>query len=325
MINCMICYEEFAKDELLTSCNVCDSKLCGDCIKDFIENVNGDEVVFTKNQRSFDCPNIKCKGGIFNLDEIIKLIGMNDYLSLIGLVTEKISRNKEFLAIDNFKKFGDEKEMYKNLPYTEKLARQWFDKYTILTPCCNRAFVLRDGCMSIKCECGQSFCGLCLKFFSYDVDSNGPCHTHVKLCPENKYCPGYIFTPEWCMSLNNKFRVSKDLQIFLYSLLDDEKFDLLFEFCESLKPLLKDYNVIIRGSGEVRIKLTNEEKPFFNLTTHDTPPPTPEIVNRNFSPIKNKNKAAGKRRCSYCCKYEQHDRRTCPKRLTDITNNTEEL
>ena len=92
-----------------------------------------------------------------------------------------------------------------------------------------------------------------------------------------------------------------------------------------MKPLLKDYNVIIRGSGEVRIKLTNEEKPFFNLTTHDTPPPTPEIVNRNFSPIKNKNKAAGKRRCSYCCKYEQHDRRTCPKRLTDITNNTEEL
>ncbi len=309
----MICFDDFDDDKTV-DCENCNSRLCGNCVVDMIDNIDDKQltnVIFTRDKRTFECPNVKCKGGSFNFDSFIKLLSMDNYLSMIGVVNEKISKNKEFMAIDNYKKFGDEKQLLQELPEVERLFRQWCDRFTILTPCCNRAFILRDGCMAIRCECGKNFCGLCLNFVAQkDVDSNGPCHTHVTHCSQNILFPGLYFTPEWYMSFNHKARIVIQLQDFINTLIEENKFDLLFEFCNKLQPELSQYQIKLSRSGVLKLSLTEEQKQYFKFGKQDNTEednnnriqPNNEIrqeINNEplrLSPIKRR----AKRRCSLC-------------------------
>lgn len=309
---CMICYENIDK---IVKCEICNSKLCGNCVVDFIDHIDDhqiENVIFTRKKRTFECPNIDCKGGIFNFDNFISLniLNIDQYLSMMGLVSEKISKKKEFIAIDNYKKYGDVNQFLQDLPQDERLFREWCDRFTIFTPCCNRAFILRDGCMSIKCECGKSFCGLCLNFVAVDKDSNGPCHNHVKQCPNNTLFRGEFFTPEWYMMFNHIFRIANQLQEFINSLIIEERFDLLFDFCKKLRPELNQYQIKLCANGVVRIKLSEEQKPYFRSPKEENNINNTEVINTEgplrteeplglfeplrITPIKKK------RKCSLC-------------------------
>jgi hypothetical protein len=262
-----------------------------------IDDKQLNNVVFTKEQRTFECPNMKCEGGTFNFDKLVSLLNIDEYLSMIAVVSEKISKNKEFTALLHYKKFGDEKNLLQDVPEAERLSRQWCDRFTILTPCCNRAFILRDGCMSISCECGKNFCGLCLNFVAVDIDSNGPCHNHVKFCPWNNFFRGLFFTPEWYMTFNHSSRIATELQIFINKLIKENKFDLLFEFCNLLQPELKQYRVKLCENGVVYLVLTAEQKPYVEKIYGGVKPDEPEPDGRlRVSPIKRR----AKRKCSLC-------------------------
>jgi len=115
----MICFDEFQNNDKTVNCDSCKSKLCGECIVSMINHIDDkklNNVVFTKEQRTFECPNMKCEGGTFNFDKLVNLLNIDEYLSMIAVVSEKISKNKEFIAIDNYKKFGDEKNLLQDVP-----------------------------------------------------------------------------------------------------------------------------------------------------------------------------------------------------------------